>query len=77
MPGNLTFTVDNCVPASFSLLPREVAICSSISYSCVLSRSVVSDSLQPHGLQPARLLCPWNFTGKKYWSGISSSRGSS
>ena len=26
--------------------------------------SVVSDSLRPHGLQPARLLCPWNFPGK-------------
>ena len=26
--------------------------------------SVVSDSLWPHGLQPARLLCPWNFPGK-------------
>ena len=24
------------------------------------SRSVMSDSLQPHGLQPARLLCPWD-----------------
>ena len=24
----------------------------------------MSDSLQPHGLQPARLLCPWNFPGK-------------
>ena len=23
------------------------------------------DSSQPHGLQPARLLCPWNFPGKK------------
>ena len=28
------------------------------------SRSVVSDSLQPHGLQPTRLLCPWEFPGK-------------
>ena len=28
------------------------------------SRSVVSDSLQPHGLQPTRLLCPWDFPGK-------------
>ena len=28
------------------------------------SRSVVSDSLQPHGLQPIRLLCPWDSTGK-------------
>ena len=31
---------------------------------CVLSHSVVSDSLQPHGLKPARLLCPWNSPGK-------------
>ena len=31
---------------------------------CVLSHSVVSDSLQPHGLKSARLLCPWNFPGK-------------
>ena len=31
---------------------------------CVLSRSVVSTSLQPHGLQPARLFCPWDSPGK-------------
>ena len=28
------------------------------------SRSVRSDSLRPHGLQPARLLHPWDFPGK-------------
>ena len=28
------------------------------------SRSVVSDSLQPHGLQPTRLPHPWNSPGK-------------
>ena len=28
------------------------------------SRSVVSDSLQPYGLQPTRLLSPWDFPGK-------------
>ena len=28
------------------------------------SCSVVSDSQQPHGLQPTRLLCPWGFPGK-------------
>ena len=28
------------------------------------SRSVVSDSLLPHGLQPTRLLHPWDFPGK-------------
>ena len=26
--------------------------------------SVVSDSSRPHGPQPTRLLCPWNFPGK-------------
>ena len=29
-----------------------------------VSYSVMSDSLQAHGLQPARLLCPWNSPGK-------------
>ena len=28
------------------------------------SRSVVSDSSRPHGLQPTRLLCLWDFPGK-------------
>ena len=31
---------------------------------CELNRSIMSDSLQSHGLQPARLLCPWDFLGK-------------
>ena len=26
------------------------------------------DSLQPHGLQPAKLLCPWGFSRQEYWS---------
>ena len=34
------------------------------SIICVLSHSVMSDSLRPHGPQPARLLCPWNFSDK-------------
>ena len=37
----------------------------------VLSRSVVSDFLQPHGLQHARLLCSWGFSRQEYWSGLS------
>ena len=28
------------------------------------SRSVVSDSLRPHGLQPTKFLCPCDFPGK-------------
>ena len=35
----------------------------------VLSHSVVSDSLRPHGLYPARLLCPWGFSRQEYWVG--------
>ena len=30
----------------------------------VLSQSVLSDSLQPYGLESTRLLCPWNPPGK-------------
>ena len=31
--------------------------------TCMLSYSV-----QPHGLQLAKLLCPWDLPGRKYWS---------
>ena len=43
---------------------------------CVVcgSRSVVSDSLWPRGLQPARLLCPWNSPGKNTARGTSQPR---
>ena len=36
----------------------------------MLSRSVVPGSLQPRGLQPARLLRPWGFPRQEYWSGL-------
>ena len=36
----------------------------------VFSRSDMSNSLQPHRLQPARLLCPWEFSRQEYWSGL-------
>ena len=32
--------------------------------ACMLSCSVVSNPLQPHGLHPTRLLCPWDSPGK-------------
>ena len=35
-------------------------------FSC----SVVSDSLRPQGLWPARLLYPWDFPRQEYWSGL-------
>ena len=36
----------------------------SATESETVSRSVVSSSLQPHGLKPNMLLCPWNFPGQ-------------
>ena len=39
----------------------------SLHIHAVLSRS---DSLQPCGLQPARLLCPWEFSRQEYRSGL-------
>ena len=39
-------------------------------YICMLSCSVVSYSLQHHGLQPVRLLGPWGFSRQGYWSGL-------
>ena len=39
----------------------------------VLSLSFVSNSLQPHRLQPARLLCPWGFSRPEYWNELSCS----
>ena len=35
-----------------------------LSNSGSSSRSVEPNSLQPHGLEPTRLLCPWDFPGK-------------
>ena len=37
-----------------------------------VSCSVVSDSLETHGLEPARPLCPWNSPGKNIWVGCQS-----
>ena len=34
-----------------------------------MSHSAVFDSLPSHELQPARLLCPLDFSRQKYWSG--------
>ena len=47
-------------PYSRKKSPWAIGLC-----ACLLSHSFVSDSLQPHGLWPTRLLCPWNFPGKK------------
>ena len=44
----------------WSGLPFPSPMYVSEKWSC----SVMSDSLQPRGLYPTRLLCPWDFPGK-------------
>ena len=46
-----------------ALLCRPLPPCLLFSW-LVCECSLVSDSLRPQGLQPARLLCPWDFSGK-------------
>ena len=48
----------NHTPTKYNFLTR--VYCVFVCVSC----SVVSKSLQPHGLQPTRLLCPWDSPGK-------------
>jgi len=36
----------------------------------VLSHSVMSDSVPPHGLKPTRPLCPQGFSRQECWSGL-------
>ena len=48
--------------------PGNTFTLTSWIYLCVCVHvracSVVSDSLRPHGVHPARLFCPWDFPGK-------------
>ena len=47
-----------------------VYVCIYIYIYAVLSCLVMSDSLQPHGLQPARFLCPREFSRQEFLSGL-------
>ena len=46
-----------------------ILLCVYMCALCLLRCSVMSNSLLPHGLQPVRLLCPWNFPGKNTGGG--------
>ena len=57
----------HCLPPSYLIhAPKSSAfIVQRVSFlNFGMSRSVVSDSLHPHGLQPTRLLCPWDSSDK-------------
>ena len=64
------------LPLSRATSQERPGACTGCSALCLCS--VVSDSVRPHGLQPSRLLCPWDSPGKILeWAAISFSRGSS
>ena len=62
-----------CVSVSVSVLARvSVCVCVSVcSRACSVTQSV-SGSLRPHGLQPARLLCPRGSSRQEHCSGLPS-----
>ena len=45
-------------------LQKEHSLAEILMLACRQVTSVVSDSVRPHGLQPTRLLHPWDFPGK-------------
>ena len=57
------------------LYPAKTSLKYEMKWS--VSHSIMSDSFGPHGLQPARLLWPWDSPGKNTGSGLPFSRGSS
>ena len=60
-PGHSFIHVGKSEIRSLShIVHKNVCVC-----VCVyVSHSVLSDSMQPHGLWPTRLLCPWDFPGR-------------
>ena len=57
----IIFSCDFFIVTCITMVFLNVCVCVCV---CVCALSVISDSLQPHGLQPTKLLCPWNFPGK-------------
>ena len=71
--SNRGVLVSHCALIAVSLMTSDDEyICVLIyEWMCVsVSRSVVSNSLQPHKLYPDRLLCSWDFSRQEYWSGL-------
>ena len=53
---------------SKAYLPGSFTRSASRSYAMLCF--VASNSSKPHGLYPARLLCPWGFSRPEYWIGL-------
>ena len=46
------------------LCHHQIVVC-----VCLCLVTPLCSTLWPHGLQPARLLCPWGFSRQEYWGG--------
>ena len=59
---------EDCKPLMWSRVSKvgwdDLETSPSFIESESVSYSIVSDSLQPHGLEPTRFLCPWDSPGK-------------
>ena len=61
---------DGLLMTSMIIHPSRFPLClayqlqESRVHACILSHSVVFNVLQHFGLEPAKLLCPWDFPGK-------------
>ena len=60
---NVGLPASTTVRNKFLLFVRHPTFSISVM-CCVLRWSVMSNSLRPHGLQTARLFCPWDFPGE-------------
>ena len=70
-----TYAQGNSDSATFQknwLLSRRQETYPEDEFARSFSLSVVSDSMRPHGLQPAKILCPWNSPGKNTGMGCRS-----
>ena len=70
LPSKLHMPLPWHITEAAQAAPRMLHI--HFHYFESVSRSAVSDSLPPHGLQPSRLLCPQNSPGKNTGVGSNS-----
>ena len=56
--------------AGAAAIINQISNQQSFHLVCVSMHSGMSDSVRPPGLQPARLLCPWDSPGKNTASGL-------
>ena len=71
LPAEPQGKLDSC-PSTFLLVNQftySVAVTNIFLNNPNLSSSVMPSSLQPHGLEPIRFLCPRNFPGKNTGAG--------